>query len=80
MSIHGPSREFILFRNASAAYFAAYVMHSQAQFTIKNSVSFVVPSRSSFGARGDNPIVAKKLYRSQSSTVCAAGPLLVEMP
>jgi putative polymerase len=65
MSIHGPSREFILFRNASAAYFAAMSCIGQAQFTIKTAslLWFLLGVLSV--ARGDNPIVAKKLYRSQ---------------
>jgi len=65
MSIHGPSREFILFRNASAAYFAAMSCIGQAQFTIKTAslLWFLLGVLSV--ARGDNRIVAKKLYRSQ---------------
>lgn len=37
MSIHGPSRQFYWFRNASAAYFAAMSCIGAAQFTIKTA-------------------------------------------
>ena len=65
MSMHGPSREFIWYRNASAAYFAAMSCIGQAQFTIKTaSLLWFLLGVLSVARGGANALSAKKSYRS----------------